>query len=56
MADIRRILLDGYPTIMVRDADVLVARDGRTIGGERHTKDCGVVEGDEGEARPGHPT
>ena len=32
MADIRRILLDGYPTVMVRDADVLVARDGRTIG------------------------
>ena len=32
MADIRRILLDGYPTVMVRDGDELVARDGRSIG------------------------
>ncbi|MGB8860178.1 MAG: fumarylacetoacetate hydrolase family protein [Ilumatobacteraceae bacterium] len=32
MADIRRILLDGYPTVMVREGDELVARDGRTIG------------------------
>ncbi|MCB0981765.1 MAG: hypothetical protein KDB17_14055, partial [Ilumatobacter sp.] len=31
MADIRRILLDGYPTVMVRDGDGLVARDGRSI-------------------------
>jgi 5-oxopent-3-ene-1,2,5-tricarboxylate decarboxylase / 2-hydroxyhepta-2,4-diene-1,7-dioate isomerase len=34
MADIRRILLDGYPTVMVRDGEHLVARDGRTIGVE----------------------
>ena len=31
MADIRRILLDGYPTVMVREGDHLVARDGRSI-------------------------
>lgn len=31
MADIRRILLDGYPTVMVREGDTLVARDGRSI-------------------------
>lgn len=31
MADIRRILLGGYPTVMVRQGDQLVARDGRTI-------------------------
>ena len=32
MADIRRILLDGYPTVMLREHDTLVARDGRTVG------------------------
>ena len=32
MADIRRILLDGYPTVMVREGESLVARDGRSIG------------------------
>jgi 5-oxopent-3-ene-1,2,5-tricarboxylate decarboxylase/2-hydroxyhepta-2,4-diene-1,7-dioate isomerase len=32
MADIRRILLDGYPTVMMREGEHLVARDGRTIG------------------------
>jgi 5-oxopent-3-ene-1,2,5-tricarboxylate decarboxylase/2-hydroxyhepta-2,4-diene-1,7-dioate isomerase len=32
MADVRRILLDGYPTVMVREGQHLVARDGRTIG------------------------
>ena len=31
MADIRRILLDGYPTVMLREGDTLVARDGRTV-------------------------
>ena len=31
MADIRRVLLDGYPTVMVRDQDVLVAADGRSV-------------------------
>ena len=31
MADIRRILLDGYATVMVREGDLLVARDGRTV-------------------------
>ena len=31
MADIRRILLDGFPTEMVRDGERLVARDGRTV-------------------------
>ncbi len=30
MADIRRILLDGFPTVMVNEAGTLVARDGRT--------------------------
>lgn len=30
MADIRRILLDGYPAVMVNEAGTLVARDGRT--------------------------
>jgi 5-oxopent-3-ene-1,2,5-tricarboxylate decarboxylase/2-hydroxyhepta-2,4-diene-1,7-dioate isomerase len=32
VADIRRILLDGYPTVMQRDGDRLVARDGRSVG------------------------
>jgi 5-oxopent-3-ene-1,2,5-tricarboxylate decarboxylase / 2-hydroxyhepta-2,4-diene-1,7-dioate isomerase len=32
MADIRRVLLDGAPTVVVRDAEMLVARDGRRIG------------------------
>ena len=31
MAEIRRILLDGYPTEVVRDSDNLVAGDGRTV-------------------------
>lgn len=31
MADIRRVLLDGFPTVMVREGDTLVARDGRTV-------------------------
>jgi 5-oxopent-3-ene-1,2,5-tricarboxylate decarboxylase/2-hydroxyhepta-2,4-diene-1,7-dioate isomerase len=31
VADIRRILLDGYATVMVRDGEHLVARDGRTV-------------------------
>ncbi len=31
MTDIRRILLDGYATVMVRDNDTLVAGDGRSI-------------------------
>ena len=30
MADIRRILLDGYPTLMLNEGGTLVARDGRT--------------------------
>ena len=30
MADIRRILLDGFPTVMINEAGTLVARDGRT--------------------------
>ena len=32
MADIRRILLDGFPTVMARDGERLVARDGRWVG------------------------
>ena len=31
MADIRRVLLDGYPTVVVRDQEQLVAADGRTV-------------------------
>lgn len=31
MTDIRRVLLDGYATVMTRDGDKLVAADGRTI-------------------------
>ncbi|CAN5515451.1 hypothetical protein BH10ACT2_BH10ACT2_21650 [soil metagenome] len=31
MADIRRVLLDGYPTVMTRESDTLVAADGRSI-------------------------
>lgn len=31
MADIRRVLLDGYPTVMSRDGDMLVAADGRRV-------------------------
>lgn len=31
MADIRRVLLDGYPTVMTREGDALVAADGRTV-------------------------
>jgi 5-oxopent-3-ene-1,2,5-tricarboxylate decarboxylase/2-hydroxyhepta-2,4-diene-1,7-dioate isomerase len=31
VADIRRILLDGYATVMVREGEHLVARDGRTV-------------------------
>lgn len=31
MAEIRRILLDGYPTEVVKDGDNLVAGDGRTV-------------------------
>ncbi len=31
MTEIRRILLDGYPTEVVRDGETLVAHDGRTI-------------------------
>jgi 5-oxopent-3-ene-1,2,5-tricarboxylate decarboxylase/2-hydroxyhepta-2,4-diene-1,7-dioate isomerase len=31
VSDIRRILLEGYPTTMLRDGDQLVARDGRTV-------------------------
>ena len=31
MADIRRVLLDGYPTVMVREGDTLVAADGRSV-------------------------
>ncbi len=31
MADIRRVLLDGYPTVMTREGDVLVAADGRSV-------------------------
>ena len=31
MADIRRVLLDGYPTVMTRERDELVAADGRTV-------------------------
>ncbi len=34
MTEVRRILLDGYPTIVVREGDELVARDGRTVGVE----------------------
>ncbi len=32
MADIRRVLLDGYPTVMTADGDVLNSADGRSIG------------------------
>lgn len=32
MADYRRILLDGYPTITERQGEVLVANDGREVG------------------------
>ncbi len=32
MAEFRRILLDGYPTEVVRDGDQLIAGDGRTVG------------------------
>ena len=35
MADIRRILLDGYPTVMVNEGGTLVARDGRTADAEQ---------------------
>ena len=31
MADIRRVLLDGYPTVMTVERDVLVAADGRSV-------------------------
>ena len=31
MAEYRRILLDGYPTMVQRDGDVLVSRDGRSV-------------------------
>ncbi len=31
MTEIRRILLDGYPTEVIRDGETLVAHDGRTI-------------------------
>jgi 5-oxopent-3-ene-1,2,5-tricarboxylate decarboxylase/2-hydroxyhepta-2,4-diene-1,7-dioate isomerase len=31
MADIRRVLLDGYPTVMLNEGGTLVARDGRTL-------------------------
>ena len=31
MADIRRVLLDGYPTVVVREHDTLVAADGRSV-------------------------
>ncbi|MFZ4721424.1 MAG: FAA hydrolase family protein, partial [Ilumatobacteraceae bacterium] len=31
MSDIRRILLEGYPTVVQRDGDDLVARDGRRV-------------------------
>ncbi len=31
MAEIRRILLDGYPTEVVKDGDTLVAGDGRSV-------------------------
>lgn len=30
--EVRRILLDGYPTVVVREGDELVARDGRAVG------------------------
>ena len=33
----RRILLDGYPTLVVRDGDSLVARDGRRVEAETAT-------------------
>ena len=32
MAEIRRILLDGYPTEVRRDGDMLIAGDGRSVG------------------------
>ena len=31
MAEIRRILLDGYPTEVVTDGDMLIAGDGRSV-------------------------
>ena len=31
MAEIRRILLDGYPTEVRRDGDMLIAGDGRPV-------------------------
>lgn len=31
MADIRRVLLDGYPTVMTTNGDTLVAADGRSV-------------------------
>ena len=34
VADIRRILLDGFPVVMMRDGERLVARDGRVIGAD----------------------
>ena len=35
MADIRRILLDGYPTLMLNEGGTLVARDGRTADADQ---------------------
>jgi 5-oxopent-3-ene-1,2,5-tricarboxylate decarboxylase/2-hydroxyhepta-2,4-diene-1,7-dioate isomerase len=32
MAEYRRVLLDGYPTTVLREGDRLVARDGRSVG------------------------
>jgi 5-oxopent-3-ene-1,2,5-tricarboxylate decarboxylase/2-hydroxyhepta-2,4-diene-1,7-dioate isomerase len=34
MGEYRRILLNGYPTVVERDGDQLIANDGRTIGVE----------------------
>lgn len=34
MSEYRRILLDGYPTVVTRDGDTLVANDGRTVAVE----------------------
>ena len=31
MTEVRRILLDGYPTVVTRDGDSLLARDGRRV-------------------------
>ena len=31
MADIRRVLLDGYPTVVTREGDKLLAADGRSV-------------------------